>query len=122
MSPEHRDTDAEAPAITPVDGSIPVPESSWVVIAPSEATDWANWSPDGKTLYFTSRRDGHTRLWGQHLALSSHQPVGEPFSVQHFHGRLSYRQGGWSAAGGRIGFVLAEDTGNIWMMSRASAR
>jgi len=38
--------------------------------------------------------------------------------VLHLHGRASYRQGGWSAAGGRIGLVLQETTGNVWMMSR----
>ena len=54
-------------AIAPVDGPKPVPESAWITITESEAQDWANWSPDGKTLYFTSRRDGHYCLWGQRL-------------------------------------------------------
>jgi eukaryotic-like serine/threonine-protein kinase len=107
-------------AIAPVEGPKPVPESTWIKIAPAEAEDWANWSPDGKTLYFTSRRDGHSCLWGQRLD-SSHRPVGKPFAVQHFHGRLFYRAGGWSAAGGRVALVLFENTGNIWMMSRSSA-
>lgn len=109
-------------AIVPADGPKPVPESAWMTMAQSEYEDWANWSPDGKTLYFTSRRDGHTCLWGQRLDASSHRPVGEAFAVQHFHGRVSYQQGGWSAAGGRIGFVLVENTGNIWMVSRSRAR
>ncbi|HME00097.1 MAG TPA: hypothetical protein VKM93_22550 [Terriglobia bacterium] len=109
-------------AIAPIDGPKPVPESAWITITPSEAQDWANWSPDGKTLYFTSSRDGHSCLWGQRLDAGSHRPVGEAFAVQHLHGRLSYQKGGWSAAGGRIGLVLHEDTGNIWMMSRASTR
>jgi serine/threonine protein kinase/WD40 repeat protein len=107
-------------AIAPVDGPKPVPESAWIKITPSEAQDWANWSPDGKTLYFTSRRDGHSCLWGQRLEASSHRPVSEAFAVQHLHGRLSYQKLGWSAAGGRIGLVLLEETGNIWMMSRSS--
>ena len=109
-------------AIAPVDGPKPVPESAWITITQSDAADWANWSPDGKTLYFPSSRDGHRCLWGQRLEASSRRPAGEAFAVQHLHGRVSYRQGGWSAAGGRIGLVLAEDTGNIWMMSRSSAR
>jgi Tol biopolymer transport system component/predicted Ser/Thr protein kinase len=109
-------------AIAPVDGPKPVPESAWITITPSGAQDWANWSPDGKTLYFSSSRDGHSCLWGQRLEASTHRPLGEPFAVQHFHGRLSYQQEGWSVAGGRIALVLHEDTGNIWMISRASAR
>lgn len=105
-------------AIAPVDGPKPVPESAWVTITQAEAQDWANWSPDGKTLYFTSSRDGHSCLWGQRLDAASHRPAGQAFAVQHFHGRVSYQKGGWSAAGGRIGLVLVEGTGNIWMMSR----
>ncbi len=90
-------------AIAPIDGPKPIPESAWITITRAEAEDWANWSPDGKTLYFTSSRDGHKCLWAQRLAAGSYRPVGEPFPVQHFHGRVSYRRGGWSAAGGRIG-------------------
>jgi len=104
-------------AIAPADGPAPVPESAWITIAPSEAEDWANWSPDGKTLYFTSRRDGHFCLWGQRLDARSRCPVGGPFAVLHLHGRVSYRQRGWSAGGGRIAMVLVEDIGNIWLMS-----
>ncbi len=107
-------------SIAPVDGPKPVPESAWITIAPSEAQDWANWSPDGKTLYFTSTRDGHRCLWGQRLDGTSHHPLGGPFPVQHLHGRLSYQSEGWSAGGGRIGLVLNEAAGNIWRMSRAS--
>jgi Tol biopolymer transport system component len=98
------------------------PERAWVWISEERAEDWANWSPDGATLYFTSARDGHTCLWQRHLEPGSHRPVGEPFAVQHLHGRLSYHQGGWSAAGGRIAMVLAEDTGNTWLMSPEAAR
>ena len=82
----------------------------------------ANWSPDGKTLYFPSARDGHNCLWGQQVEASSRRPVGGAFAVQHLHGRVSYGNGGWLAAGGRIGLSLSETTGNIWMMSRSGAR
>ncbi len=104
--------------IAPVDGPKPVPERAWIQIAEEGSEDWANWSNDGKTLYFTSGRDGHTCLWARRIDASSHLPVGQAFAVQHFHGRASYQQGGWSAAGGKIAIVLREDTGNIWMMSR----
>ena len=109
-------------AIAPVDGPKPVPESAWITIAEAAGDDWANWSPDGKTLYFTSPRDGHNCLWGQRIDASSHRPVGEAFAVQHLHGRVSFDHFGWSAAGGRIGLALVEATGNIWMMSRSGAR
>jgi eukaryotic-like serine/threonine-protein kinase len=109
-------------AIAPLDGPKPVPESSWIKIAEEGPDDWANWSPDGSTLYYTSGRDGHTCLWAQRIEASSHRPVGEAFAVQHFHGRASYQQGGWSATGGRIAVVLGDGTNNIWMMSRSGTR
>jgi eukaryotic-like serine/threonine-protein kinase len=109
-------------AIAPVDGPHPVPESAWIPIAEAQPDDWAEWSPDGKTLYFTSNSDGYSCVWGRRIDLSSRRPLGEPFAVQHLHGRAEYRHLGWSAAGGRIAIVLSEDTGNIWMMSRSVAR
>jgi len=108
--------------IAPVDGPKPVPESAWIKIAEEGAEDRANWSPDGKTLYFTSARDGHRCLWGQRIDERSHQPEGEAFAVEHLHGRARFGGEGWSAAGGRIAMVLNEGTGGIWMMSRSGAR
>ena len=108
--------------IAPVGGPKPVPESAWIKIAEEGAEDRATWSADGKTLYFTSARDGHYCLWGQKIDVRSHRPEGEAFAVEHLHGRASFELGGWSAAGGRIAMVLAESTGSIWMMSRSGAR
>jgi eukaryotic-like serine/threonine-protein kinase len=105
-------------AIAPLDGPKPVPESAWINIAEVDPHDTSNWSPDGKTLYFTSPRDGHRCLWGQRLDPVTRHPHGEPFAVQHFHGPIAYVQAEWSAAGGRIAMVLTEDSGNVWMMSR----
>jgi eukaryotic-like serine/threonine-protein kinase len=107
--------------VAPLDGQTPVPESRWIKIAEEGAEDWANWSPDGKTLYFTSARDGHTCLWAQRIAAVSHIPVGEALAALHLHGRATYRQGGWSAKGGRIAMVLVDGTENIWMMSRLTS-
>jgi hypothetical protein len=109
-------------AIAPVDGPAPVPETAWIPIAAVDPQDRANWSPDGKTLYYTSHIDGHICLWGQKLDARSHKPVGDPFEVQHLHGRASYRERGWSAAAGRIVMPLVEETGSIWMMSPTAAR
>lgn len=107
--------------IAPLYGPKPIPESAWIPIAEEGPEDWANWSPDAKTLYFTSARDGHSCIWAQRIDPISHRPVGPAFGAQHLHGRATYQQEGWSAAGGRIAMVLAENTGNIWMMSRSSS-
>jgi Tol biopolymer transport system component/DNA-binding winged helix-turn-helix (wHTH) protein len=103
--------------IAPIDGPKPVPERAWIKIADEGAEDWANWSPDGTILYFTSARDGHYCLWAQRIDANTRRPEGEAFAVQHLHGRAAYVQHGWSAAGGRVAMVLNEETGNIWMMS-----
>ena len=108
--------------IAPVGGPKPVPESAWIKIAEEGAEDRANWSPDGKTLYFTSARDGHNCLWAQRIDARSHRPEGEAFAAEHVHGRASFDPENWSAAGGRIAMVLEEDTGSIWMMSRSGVR
>ncbi len=108
--------------IAPIDGPRPIPESSWIKIAEEQPADWANWSPDGKTLYFTSARDGHFCLWGQRIDANSHTPVGPAFAAQHLHGRVFYDHDGWSAGGGRIAMVLNQSTGNIWLMSHSGAR
>jgi Tol biopolymer transport system component len=108
-------------AIAPLDGPKPVPESAWIAIADVGIDDSPDWSPDGQTLYYTSGRDGFDCLWGQRLETGSHRPMGDPFAVQHLHGRLSFEHRGWSLGGGRISLTLIEHTGNIWMMSRPAA-
>jgi serine/threonine protein kinase/Tol biopolymer transport system component len=105
-------------ALAPFEGPRPIPESAWITIADVWIEDWAHWSPDGKTLYFPSGRDGHRCLWGQRIDPVSHRSVGEPFAAWHFHGRAFYQQDGWSTAGGRTAIVLRENSGNIWLMSR----
>jgi hypothetical protein len=72
--------------IAPVGEGRPIAERAWITIAEVSVDDYANWSPDGKTLYFTSGLDGHSCLWAQRLDAASHKPLGEAFVVQHFHG------------------------------------
>lgn len=60
-------------AIAPLNEAKPVPESAWIIIADVALDDYTIWSPDGKTLYFTSPQDGIT-AYG--LGTSIQQPVG----------------------------------------------
>jgi hypothetical protein len=105
-------------AVAPIAGSKPIPESAWITIAEAGYEDYANWSPDGKTLYFSSGKDGFNCLWGQRLDATTHRPLGDPFAVQHLHGRIWFNHGALSAAGGRIALGMVESASNIWLMSR----
>jgi Tol biopolymer transport system component len=108
--------------IAPIDGLLPVPDASWIKFSEENGVlDAGIWSPDGKTLYFTSGRDGHVCLWGRRLDPSSRQPIGEPFAVQHLHERPMALPI-WSAAAGRFVVSLTNNTSGIWMMSRQLAR
>lgn len=108
--------------IAPVDGSLPVPESSWIRISEEGPADASLWSPDGGTLYFTSSRDGNLCIWARRINPQTHQPIGEPFAIKHFHEHKMELIRIWSAAGGRLAVTLTNDTSNIWMMSRLATR
>jgi Tol biopolymer transport system component len=94
-------------------------EADWITIANVTSEDWANWSPDGKTLYFTSPRDGHYCLWGQRLDPATHRPSGEPFALLHLHSHARYvPNNGWSLSNHALVVVLNDDSGTVWMTSR----
>jgi Tol biopolymer transport system component len=40
-------------------------ESEWISIATVGADDWANWSVDGHTIYYSSNKDGHSCFGGR---------------------------------------------------------
>ena len=105
-------------AIAPLNGAKPVPEHAWITIADVGLDDYANWSPDGKTLYFSSPKDGNSCLFAQRIDPATGRPVGTEFAVQHFHGRVTFGHGGWVASLGRIGIALVDRTSNVWTMSQ----
>jgi len=106
--------------LAPINRANPPAENDWIAIAEAGSDDYANWSSDGNTLYYTSNRDGFNCLWGQRIDARSRRPLGAPFAVQHFHGRFYFGHGGWSAAKDRIAISLMERKGDIWAMSRSA--
>src|SRR3954469_17297638 len=71
-----------------------VPDQRCITVADLEPDDYAQWSPDGNTLYFTSGADGFTCLWAQRLDGNTRRPLGDAFAVQHFHGRTLFQHSG----------------------------
>jgi len=55
----------------------PVTEGRWY-------DDKPHWSPDGKTLYFTSDRYGALNVWGRRFDTATGTAIGEPFAVTSF--------------------------------------
>ncbi len=83
--------------------------------------DKPRWSPDGKTIYFVSGRDGVFNVWGIHFDLAEGKPVGEPFRVSTFGGSgLTIPR--WippvelSLSENKLVLNMAEVSGGIWVL------
>jgi len=78
------------------------------------------WSPDSRTLYFLSERDGHRCIW-KHAASGDATPV----AVRHFHSTKQSMAAfgdvgaiGLSATSAGLAFALSDSESNLWMMQR----
>jgi DNA-binding winged helix-turn-helix (wHTH) protein/dipeptidyl aminopeptidase/acylaminoacyl peptidase len=66
---------------------VPAAGGAWTRITDGKHwDDKPRWSPDGKTIYFVSGRDGFFNVWGIHFNPAEGKPVGEPFRVSAFEG------------------------------------
>jgi serine/threonine protein kinase/Tol biopolymer transport system component len=109
----------------------PLPDSQrsgpgdWIAI--TDATSWldkAEWSVDGRLLYYVSSVDGYWCIWAQQLDQNTKHPLGGPVAVHHFHdNRASMRNLELSklklaVATDKIIFNMGELSGNVWMATR----
>jgi hypothetical protein len=62
------------------------PANTWTRIAAGHSwPDKPRWAPDGRTLYFLSRKSaGHFNLWGVRMDPARGTPAGEPFQITSF--------------------------------------
>ena len=72
--------------VAPFRGADPIEVNEWIPITDDQGMErYANWSPDGNTLYFVSEHDGFRCIRAQRLNPVSKRPVGPPLDIQHFH-------------------------------------
>ena len=83
--------------------------------------DKPRWSPDGKTIYFVSGRDGFFNVWGIRFDAVNGKPIGDPFQVTSFESpslmvptnippvELSLTQE-------KLVLTIAEVSGSIWIL------
>jgi len=122
----HGQTSATSRAIyvAPFQGDREIPKQEWIAVTDgTEADREPYWSPDGRSIYFLSDRDGFRCIWVQRVDAVTRRPEGRPVPVYHFHSaRSSLSNVNWAT--GLVGFSLARDkfvfslgevTGNIWL-------
>ena len=83
--------------------------------------DKPRWSPDGKTIYFVSRRGGFFNAWGVHFDPATGKTAGEPFQVSKFESpKLMIPQYippvGLSLTQDKLALTMAEESGSIWVL------
>ena len=107
--------------VAPLDGRLPIAPARWIAVTSAGNTDAdAAWSRDGRTLYFTSNRDGSVCLWAVRLDPATKKPLGEPFAVRHFHASPRRYSDAvypmFSLGPDRIVISLEQVQSDLWMM------
>ncbi len=79
-------------------------------------------SPDGRLVYYVSRRDGWSCVWAQPVSPDTGGPAGDPFGVYHSHSFSSSIDFGKTAGtpyiavtDDRLILSYGETRGNVWM-------
>jgi Tol biopolymer transport system component len=106
--------------VAPIHDGVVRPETTWV----SMPCGQTGWSPDGRSRYGVSERDGSLCLYSQKLNPMTKTPISPVLPVHHFHSpsRSFIEDPGWrgpSIARDKIVFTLVELTGNIWLAEQS---
>ena len=101
---------------------MPASGGSWKPITDgSTYDDKPHWSPDGRTIYFVSHRDGVLNVWGRRIDPASGWPSGAPFRVTSFNSprqmissQLSRMQ--IAVTAGRLFLPITDTQSELWML------
>jgi hypothetical protein len=99
-------------------GPQPTRQDTWTLVAQDpDYLGSPSWSPDGRLLYFLSKKDGFKCVWAQRIT-SDGTPDGAAFAVYHGHTPSSPNA---MLLGARIGvapdrlyMLLAQTKGGLW--------
>ena len=114
--------------ITPVRGGV-VSEDELISVTDGDSTDIEPyWSPDGRTIYYVSNRDGFLCISARPVDPVTARPVAPAFFVAHFHHASQAIQSpsgypgdiGLSVAKDSLVLVMASRQGNIWLRREPS--
>ena len=110
--------------VAPFTGTLPIPESAWIPVTDGRTVDQETaWSPDGRTLYFVSERDGFRCIYAVGFDPAAGKVLGAPVAILHLHGTrrtLIPTQDAPSridVAGNRLVFSMQEVAGNVWSLT-----
>jgi dipeptidyl aminopeptidase/acylaminoacyl peptidase len=93
----------------------------WIPITSASAwSDKPRWSGDGKYIFYLSKRDGFSCIWGQHFDPRTGKTEGPPFAVKHYHrpgnsvGVITAQAFNLAVAGDAIYLNVGEQTSSVW--------
>jgi Tol biopolymer transport system component len=113
---------ADSPNLESTIYVVPTSGGPWTRITDSKQwDDKPRWSPDGKTIYFVSRRGGFFNVWGIYFDPTAGKTVGQPFQVSKFESpRLMIPRWippvGLSLTQDKLVLTMAEESGSIWVL------
>ena len=103
----------------------PIEDGAWIPVTDGQSVDeTAAWSSDGRTLYFTSERDGFRCLYASPFDPDAGKVLGAPAPVLHLHGTrrtlvdTTATPSRIALGGHRLVFSLQEVVGNIWALTQ----
>jgi hypothetical protein len=113
-------TDTSEMYVAPAAGAAP---DRWTrLLADHPWPDKPRWAPDGRTLYFISRRPaGYFNLWALRFDPDRGAPVGQPYAVSAFDSPGLYispylERAELDVASKHVVLTMRTVTGSVWML------
>jgi serine/threonine protein kinase len=111
--------------VAPLRNDHPTGRTEWVPLTDGRCwDDKPRWSPDSRTIFFYSDRDGNGCIWKQDVQLNGLRPSGPALALSHLHTSnpstmyLSRPAFSLSAARDWVYFNAGKMTGNIWALKQ----